>query len=114
MGTAMASSIQCPKCKKTYTYDEYEEDRFCRECKKILEIVPDTKKEKDWRELFPYDPYPQQVEFIEDIKKIVSKGGVLIAEACNGFGKTISTLSCLLPLQKQIIYKIKFLNLRKN
>jgi DNA excision repair protein ERCC-2 len=104
MGIAMASSIQCPQCKRSYTYNEYEEDRFCRECYKLLEIVTSIRKGKDWRELFPYEPYPQQVEFIEDVKRIVAKGGVLIAEACNGFGKTISTLSCLLPSRKQIIY----------
>ncbi len=104
MGTAMASSIQCPQCKRTYTIEEYEEDKFCRDCKKLLEVIPSKGKQKDWRSLFPYEPYPQQEEFIADVQKTVADGGVLIAEACNGFGKTISALSCLLPLRKQIIY----------
>ena len=103
MGTAMASSVKCPQCGRSYSFDEYEEDRFCRDCKKLLEVVPSSKV-RDWRDLFPYDPYPQQVEFIEDVQRIVAKGGVLLTEACNGFGKTISTLSCLLPTKKQIIY----------
>ncbi len=104
MGTAMASSIECPQCGKIHTIDEYNEDRFCRECKTYLKPVPSGEAGKSWRALFPYEPYPQQVEFIDDVKDTVAKGGVLIAEACNGFGKTISTLSCLLPTRKQIIY----------
>jgi DNA excision repair protein ERCC-2 len=104
MGTAMASSIQCTKCSRVYTVDEYEEDRFCRDCKTLLRLVPSSESRKNWRDLFPYEPYPPQVEFIEDVQKTVARGGVLIAEACNGFGKTISTLSCLLPTGKQIIY----------
>ena len=104
MGTAMASSAQCPKCGNSYSLKEYEEDRFCRDCKTLLEIVPSTAPKKDWRDLFPYEPYQPQVEFIEDVQRTAAKGGVLIAEACNGFGKTISTLSCLLPTGKQIIY----------
>ncbi|MCW4013185.1 MAG: hypothetical protein NWF07_09380 [Candidatus Bathyarchaeota archaeon] len=100
----MASSAQCPKCGKSYSLEEYEEDRFCRDCETLLEIVPSNAPRKDWRDLFPYEPYQPQVEFIEDVQRTVAKGGVLIAEACNGFGKTISTLSCLLPTGKQIIY----------
>jgi Rad3-related DNA helicase len=57
-----------------------------------------------WRDLFPYDPYPTQVDFIDDVQKTVANSCVLVAEACNGFGKTISTLCCLLPTGKQIIY----------
>ncbi len=104
MGTAMASSIQCPQCSRVYTVDEYEEDRFCRDCKTLLQVVSGERNRKDWRELFPYEPYPPQVDFIEDVQRTVSKGKVLIAEACNGFGKTVSALSCLLPTGKQIIY----------
>jgi Rad3-related DNA helicase len=84
--------------------DEYEEDRFCRDCETLLRLVPNKENRKNWRDLFPYDPYPAQLDFIEDIQRTVARGGVLIAEACNGFGKTISTLSCLLPIGKQIIY----------
>jgi len=104
MGTAMASSAKCTQCGRSYSLEEYEEDRFCRDCKKLLEIVPSKAPRRDWRDLFPYEPYKPQVEFIEDVKRTVAKGQVLLAEACNGFGKTISTLSCLLPTGKQIIY----------
>ena len=57
-----------------------------------------------WRSLFPYEPYPQQVDFMNDVEGTLSTGGTLVAEACNGFGKTVSALSALLPLDKPITY----------
>ena len=100
----MPASILCPKCGKEYTLEEYEADKFCKDCGKLLEVSTGKKEVIDWQKLFPYEPYPPQESFIEDIQETVLKGGVLIAEACNGFGKTISSLSCLLPAGKQIIY----------
>jgi Rad3-related DNA helicase len=41
---------------------------------------------------------------MEDISEVVGKGGVLIAEACNGFGKTVCALSSVLELGKGIVY----------
>lgn len=58
----------------------------------------------EWRSLFPYEPYPQQVAFMDDVERTLGSGGVLVAEACNGFGKTVSALSALLPLGKPIVY----------
>ncbi len=52
----------------------------------------------------PYHLYPQQQEFVRDIKNITGNGGILIAEACNGFGKTICALYSLLYLDRRIIY----------
>ena len=57
-----------------------------------------------WSSLFPYDPYPQQVDFMNDVVSILGAGGTLIAEACNGFGKTVSALSALIPLGNPIVY----------
>jgi len=54
--------------------------------------------------LFPYSPYPQQLEFMQDIKTVLGKGGILVAEACNGFGKTICVLCSLLPLGRKMVY----------
>jgi Rad3-related DNA helicase len=100
----MPASIICPKCGNEYTLEEYEVDKFCKNCDTLLEVTSGKKEKIDWQKLFPYEPYPPQVEFIEDIQKTVIKGGVLIAEACNGFGKTISSLSCLLPAGKKLVY----------
>jgi Rad3-related DNA helicase len=103
----MPASITCPRCGETYTVEEYERDEFCRKCESHLRIDFISRKReevKGWRRLFPYQPYEPQIEFMKDIEETVAKGNVLIAEACNGFGKTISSLSCLLPTGKQIIY----------
>lgn len=100
----MPASIVCPKCGNEYTLEEYEVDKFCKGCDTLLEVRAGNKDLNDWKKLFPYEPYPPQLEFIEDVQKTVTNGGVLIAEACNGFGKTISSLSCLLPSGKKIVY----------
>lgn len=104
----MPPVYNCPSCRREYTVDEYVDDRFCRDCDTHLRRgrgeVQKKKGGTGWRSLFPYTPYPQQVEFIEDIESVVGKGGVLMAEACNGFGKTASSLAALLPLGRPIIY----------
>jgi len=101
----MPRIYRCQRCGNTYTVDEYEEDRFCRDCGSLLRDAGEVKEVKrGWRKLFPYNPYEPQIEFMKDIESIVGKGKVLIAEACNGFGKTISSLSTLLSMDRSIIY----------
>ena len=58
---------------------------------------------EDWW-LFPYEPYPQQLDFMRDVKKVVGNHGVLVAEACNGFGKTVCALASILPMDRKIVY----------
>ncbi|MGQ9680217.1 MAG: helicase C-terminal domain-containing protein [Candidatus Bathyarchaeia archaeon] len=95
----MAAQVQCPNCGRVYSAEEYGKDRFCRDCKALLDRIG-----YDYRRLFPYEPYPAQVEFMEDVHRVVGSRRVLMAEACNGFGKTVSALSSLLPLGKGVIY----------
>ena len=98
-------SITCPGCGREHTVEEYEDDRFCRACGSLLKVGRGSGRGSDgWRRLFPYEPYPPQVDFIRDIRETAGRGGVLVAEACNGFGKTVSVLSCLLSMGKRIIY----------
>jgi len=98
-------SITCPGCGREHTVEEYEADRFCRACGSLLRVGRGSGNGNDgWRRLFPYEPYPPQVSFIRDIQDTAGRGGVLVAEACNGFGKTVSVLSCLLSMGKRIIY----------
>ncbi len=100
-------SITCPRCGREHTVEEYEEDRFCRACGSHLRVKGGkggSRGGEGWRRLFPYEPYPPQVEFIRDIQETAGRGGVLVAEACNGFGKTVSVLSCLLAMGKRVVY----------
>ena len=93
--------------------DEYKESHFCRECGKLLTLANKVHKANVRRReerktraprLFSYDPYPQQLEFMRDVQKVVGNRGVLVAEACNGFGKTICSLASLLPMNHKIVY----------
>lgn len=95
----MAGSVRCPNCGKIYSTEEYSRDRFCKVCETLLERL-----EIGHLELFPYEPYPAQTEFMEDVLRVVGSRGILLAEACNGFGKTISALSSLLTLGRGIVY----------
>jgi DNA excision repair protein ERCC-2 len=101
----------CPKCGIAHSIKEYTDNNFCRVCGKFLSyrnrIVVKKRnryeKNLEWP-LFPYKPYTQQLEFMKDIKAIVGNQGILIAEACNGFGKTVSALASLLPIGHKIVY----------
>jgi Rad3-related DNA helicase len=46
----------------------------------------------------------QQLQFMKDIEKFVGEGVVLVAEACNGFGKTVCALASSLALDYKIVY----------
>ncbi len=105
----------CPKCGRQNSPEEYKERRFCRNCGKFLThrdkrvLEEDSKKMNDdlkegFVELFPYSPYPQQLEFMKDAEQVLGSQGVLVAEACNGFGKTVCALAVALPLRQKIVY----------
>ena len=104
----------CPKCGRPHTMEEYKESHFCRACGKLLTLAhkvhrTNLRKRREGRKtgaprLFPYNPYPQQLEFIKDIQRVVGNRGVLVAEACNGFGKTICSLASLLSMNHKIVY----------
>lgn len=101
----------CPKCGRLHTKEEYMDSRFCRECGKFLTYHNKVKtpsqgwrtRNREWA-LFPYKPYQQQLKFMRDIKNVMSNQGVLVAEACNGFGKTVCALASILPLDRKIVY----------
>jgi regulator of telomere elongation helicase 1 len=102
----------CPKCGRSHTIEEFRDSRFCRICGKFLShrnkanvsrLKGQTKRANAWP-LFPYKPYSQQLEFMRDIKNVVGNGGILVAEACNGFGKTVCSLATILPMGHKIVY----------
>lgn len=93
--------------------EEYGESHFCRECGTLITLANKVHRtnfrrreagETGTPKLFPYNPYPQQLEFMRDIERVVGNRGVLVAEACNGFGKTVCSLASLLPMNRKIVY----------
>jgi len=104
----------CPKCGMPHSVEEFKESRFCRSCGKFLsnrDRAPMTSLKKVpppseaySRGLFPYSPYLEQLEFMKDVERVLGGGGVLVAEACNGFGKTVCSLSSVLPFGRKVVY----------
>jgi len=76
-GSVMSYVFICPKCGRPHTKEEYKDSRFCLDCGKFLtnldkvEASSEMKREarNDEWSLFPYKPYPQQIEFMKDVKK---------------------------------------------
>jgi len=103
--------IVCDRCGRRHTVEEVKESRFCVSCGKFLRLKNRVKTASnasidtsDPFALFPYQPYPQQVEFIKDATRVLRGGGVLLAEACNGFGKTSCSLASVLSIERKVVY----------
>jgi Rad3-related DNA helicase len=107
----------CSKCGQLHTLEEFRESHFCRECGRLLTYkdrvetndIPKAKAEappstSGFLSLFPYEPYPEQLEFMKDAESTLREGRVIIAEACNGFGKTACALAAALSLGRKIVY----------
>ncbi len=101
----------CSRCGRSHTPEEHVASQFCRACGTLLTArhavtAPPSsvqRQEAGGGLVFPYTPYPPQRAFMKDIRAVVG-GGVLVAEACNGFGKTICVLASLLPMKHRIVY----------
>ncbi|MBM3292709.1 hypothetical protein FJY84_08540, partial [Candidatus Bathyarchaeota archaeon] len=100
----MPPVAKCPRCNLEHSVEEYEASRFCRSCGSLLQQPSQLSETGGWKRLFPYEPYPEQIRFMNDVEKTVHSSSILIAEACNGFGKTVSALSSLLSCGKPVIY----------
>jgi len=99
-----------------HTIREFRDSHFCRKCGKLLTyrdrididdrlgMKQHPSSELRFLELFPYEPYPEQLEFMKDAESTLREGGVLVAEACNGFGKTACALATALSLGRRIVY----------
>jgi Rad3-related DNA helicase len=111
MKPLMTYMFRCARCRRLHTTDEYLESRFYRACGTFIStgaIFVPTKPQNPSHiaalEYFPYTPYPQQLDFMKDITRILQDRGILVSEACNGFGKTICALASLLSLDRRIVY----------
>ncbi|MFC7156704.1 ATP-dependent DNA helicase [Halomarina halobia] len=54
--------------------------------------VPRSDLDAAWGDLFPFDPYPQQVDGVERAREVMGDGGYLLLEGACGTGKTLIAL----------------------
>jgi len=66
--------------------------------------LKETATEGEYRDFFPYRPYPSQLRYARDVYNLVDEGGVGFLEAPTGFGKTVALLSATLPHPYRIFY----------
>ena len=64
----------------------------------------ETASESEFKEFFPYRPYPSQLQYARDVYNIVEEGRVGFLEAPTGFGKTVALLSATLPHPSRVFY----------
>lgn len=62
-----------------------------------------------WRNLFPYNPRPLQIDFIESVMKELGPSKHIVIEAANGVGKTISALTSVIPYARKNGLKIIYM-----
>lgn len=56
------------------------------------ETVPRVSIDAEWADLFPFDPYPQQVDGVERALEVCQDHGYLLLEGACGTGKTLIAL----------------------
>jgi DNA excision repair protein ERCC-2 len=57
-----------------------------------------TSDGQGWREIFPYEPYEQQITGIQCVRETLSNGGIQLIEGPCGSGKTLMSLCAGLSL----------------
>ena len=103
----------CRKCRKKYTFQEFSQNHFCRECGTYLRprIVTNinsprgylgTKKsiKKNQDSWIPkgYEIRSGQVKFIREATKALKNNGVFVGSAPCGIGKSLASLLTVLPI----------------
>ena len=109
----MSRRYVCRRCGRTYSLQEYGEDRFCRSCgtylmiskrsKEVLAPADATIAEGSERGWLPegYEVRKGQLEFLEEASKAIENHRVFLGSAPCGVGKSLASLLAVLPrLQK--------------
>jgi len=112
----------CRRCGRTYTFEECEEDRFCRICETFLiksnkvsgvtrkikwskeENVRHSSSVNNW---LPetYEIREMQKQFTKEVEKGISSNQIFIGSAPCGIGKSLAALLAVLP----VLHKDKLL-----
>lgn len=119
----MPQIYACRKCGRTYSFEEYDQSRFCRECeallvpknkipkfysrnvyspKQIVEKKPSTHFPKD------YEIRKGQSDFIREATKALNENKIFLGSAPCGIGKSLASLLAILPKLKENKLLISF------
>lgn len=106
----MPQTYACRKCGRIYSFEEYEESRFCEDCdtylmleSKAAKFLKGTRRvERDRtskKSLLPrdYEPRKGQMEFIKEATQALSNREVFLGSAPCGIGKSLASLVAILP-----------------
>lgn len=110
----LPQTYACRRCGRTYSFEDYEESRFCRDCgtyltpeskvsgflKKIGKVMKRKVRGKTPEEKWlpeGYEVRKGQMEFIKDASKAIKNNGIFLGSAPCGIGKSLASLLAVLP-----------------
>ncbi|UCE96504.1 MAG: ATP-dependent DNA helicase [Candidatus Bathyarchaeota archaeon] len=106
----MPQAYCCRKCGRKYCFEEFEENRFCRDCgtylmsehkaSKFLKGIPAVVKSSLSKKGTIPDNYVirrGQLEFVEEASRAIKKKEVFLGSAPCGIGKSLASLLAVLP-----------------
>lgn len=106
----MPQTYACRECGRTYSFEEYEESRFCRDC--AVYLMPESKVAKSLKKIrkavkskvsekgvLPenYELRKGQMEFIHEATEALKNKEVFMGSAPCGIGKSLASLLAVLP-----------------
>jgi DNA excision repair protein ERCC-2 len=104
----------CRKCGKRYSFEEFKQSRFCRDCgtylsarivvssrphRRTAKTKTETKNRASANQWLPrgYEVRKGQVKFIEEAAKALENNQVFVGSAPCGIGKSLASLLSVLP-----------------
>jgi len=105
----LPQTYACRKCGRRYSSEEFEENRFCRDCEtylmpeskgsKFLKKIRKAVKSKTSKSILPenYEMRKGQLEFIEEATKALKNKEVFFGSAPCGIGKSLASLLAVIP-----------------
>jgi DNA excision repair protein ERCC-2 len=106
----LPQTYACRECGRTYSFEEYEESRFCRDC--AVYLMPDSKVAESLKKIrravkskasekggLPenYELRKGQMEFIHEATEALKNNRVFMGSAPCGIGKSLGSLLAILP-----------------
>jgi DNA excision repair protein ERCC-2 len=108
-GKKLPQTYACRNCGRRYSFEEFEENRFCRNCgtylmpenkvSRFLKKIRRVARSKTSKSMLPenYEMRKGQLEFIQAATKAFKNNKVFLGSAPCGIGKSLASLLAVLP-----------------